>query len=219
MAEQAKEDDVLETERVREVVGVVDSEDQLEKLLHLFALVGIDRSDIDIMASRESARQKLTRTYTDPARDTDEPAARRRPLVVRSDAMTTTAVVFGTLMAIGSLGAALPIISSRGAVAAAITVAIAGGAAATGVAKLIADRVVGPGDVVQLERNLHEGGVVVFVRVAGPEAEARAMEAMRETGARNVRVHEVELKKMLRDIPLAEIRPDPWLGDEKLGSP
>jgi hypothetical protein len=133
--------------------------------------------------------------------------------------VTTTAVVFGTLMAIGSLGAALPIIASGGAVAAAIAAAIAGGAAATGVAKLIADRVVGPGDAAQLERDLHEGGVVVFVRVAGPEAEARAMEAMREAGARNVRMHEVELTKTLRDIPLAEIRPDPWLGDEKLGSP
>jgi hypothetical protein len=43
--------------------------------------------------------------------------------------------------------------------------------------------------------------------------------ALHEVGARNIRVHEVELKKSLRDIPLAEIRPDPWLGDEKLASP
>jgi hypothetical protein len=139
--------------------------------------------------------------------------------VVRSDATTTTALVFGTLMAIGSLGAALPVIASGGAVAAAVAAAIAGGAAATGVAKLIVDRVVGPADAAQLERDICEGGVVVFVRVGSPEAEERASRVMLEAAVRNLRVHEVELKKTLRDIPLSQIRPDPWLGDEKLGAP
>jgi len=91
--------------------------------------------------------------------------------------------------------------------------------AGTGVAKLIADRVVGPADAAQLERDIHEGGVVVFVRVGSPEVEERALQVMHEAAVRNLRVHEVELKKTLRDIPLAQIRPDPWLGDEKLGAP
>ncbi|HYZ31735.1 MAG TPA: hypothetical protein VE684_05565 [Crenalkalicoccus sp.] len=219
MAEQAREDEVLETERVREVVGVVDSEDQLETLLTLLVAAGFDRSDIDIMATRETARQKLARSYADPVGGADDATGGRRPLVVRSDATSTTALVVGTLMAIGSLGAALPVLASGGALAAAIAAAVAGGAAATGIGKLIADHVVGPEDAARLERDLHEGGVVVFVRVTGPDAAERAMQAMREVDARNIRVQEVELRKTLRDIPLARIRPDPWLGDESLAAP
>jgi hypothetical protein len=219
MAEQVSKDEVLETERVREAVGVVDSEDQLEALLHLLARAGIDRSDIDIMAGRDSARRVLTQSYAEPRGGDSDPEENRRPLVVRSDATTTTALVFGTLMAIGSLGAALPVIASGGAVAAAVAAAIAGGAAGTSVAKLIADRVVGPADAAQLERDIHEGGIIVFLRVRSPEAEERAVQVMHEVSARNLRVHEVELKKTLRDIPLSQIRPDPWLGDEKLGTP
>jgi hypothetical protein len=32
-------------------------------------------------------------------------------------------------------------------------------------------------------------------------------------------VHEIELTKGEEDIPLASLQPDPWLGNERLGSP
>ena len=62
-----------------------------------------------------------------------------------------------------------------------------------------------------LERDLWRGGLVVFVRARAAEAEERAQAIMRRNGARNVHVHEIELKKTLDDLPLAHIQPDPWL--------
>jgi hypothetical protein len=38
-------------------------------------------------------------------------------------------------------------------------------------------------------------------------------------GGEAVHVHEIELAKRPEDLPLHSLRPDPWLGDERLGRP
>jgi hypothetical protein len=38
-------------------------------------------------------------------------------------------------------------------------------------------------------------------------------------GGEAVHVHEIELAKRTEGLPLASLRPDPWLGDEPLGRP
>jgi hypothetical protein len=42
---------------------------------------------------------------------------------------------------------------------------------------------------------------------------------LRRHGAKAVRVHEIEIDKRTEDLPLAGLRPDPWLGNERLGEP
>jgi hypothetical protein len=76
---------------------------------------------------------------------------------------------------------------------------------------------VGREEAVQLENELSSGGLVVFVRVRSPQREAEALAIMRDCGARNVHVHEVELDRKLDDIPLAKIARDPWLVDDSMG--
>jgi hypothetical protein len=71
---------------------------------------------------------------------------------------------------------------------------------------------------IDLENDLRMGGLVVFVRARNLEGEEKAQDVMRRCGAQHVHVHEIELKKTFKDVPLSDIRPDPWLGDEKLGS-
>ena len=70
----------------------------------------------------------------------------------------------------------------------------------------------------RLEHDLAMGGLAIFVRVDDGQEEARALAILREH-ARNVHVHEVDLAKTLRDIPLGRIRPDPWLDDRPLAAP
>jgi hypothetical protein len=36
-------------------------------------------------------------------------------------------------------------------------------------------------------------------------------------GGSAIRVHEIELEKRPEAIPLSTLRPDPWLGNERLG--
>ena len=211
------QDSILETVRVREVVGVVHSQEELDAVTDRLTRAGFDRSDIDLMASRDTVLRKLNAVYADPTVVADVPDVPRRDLVMRDDVVASSALVFGTLIAIGSLGAALPIIASGGAVAAAVAAAVAGGAAATAIAKPIRDHIVGQADAKQLEDELRLGGLVVFVRVRSPEREAEALAIMRDCGARNVHVHEVNLNRKLDDIPLAKIARDPWLENDRIG--
>ena len=62
-----------------------------------------------------------------------------------------------------------------------------------------------------LERDIRSGGLVVFVRVRDDTPESQIQDIMRKSGALNVHVHEIELKKTLDELPLATIQPDPWL--------
>jgi hypothetical protein len=56
------------------------------------------------------------------------------------------------------------------------------------------------------------------VRVRSPDLEERAQRILRERGGQAIRVHEIEIDKRLEDLPLSNLRPDPWLGGERLGS-
>jgi hypothetical protein len=211
-------DNVLETVCVREVVGTVTSREALDELVTQLTRAGFDRSDIDLLASRNAVTRKLNTIYAVPILPAENLDAPRRELIRPDDHVTSSALVFGTLITIGTLGAALPIVASGGAVATAVAAALAGGTAAAGVAKAIKDHLVNPKDAMDLEDDLRMGRLVVLVRARDREGEEKAQDIMRRCGAQHVHVHEVELKKTFEDIPLADIRPDPWLGDEKLGS-
>jgi hypothetical protein len=68
--------------------------------------------------------------------------------------------------------------------------------------------------------NLSEAqGLLIWVRVRSPEMEAQAQEILVRHGAKAVHIHEIDLAKRTEDLPLHSLRPDPWLGDEKLGQP
>ena len=109
--------------------------------------------------------------------------------------------MFGTLVSVGSLGVALPVIASGGALAAIVAAAMTGGIGATIIGKVIRDRIVKGLDAASLENDLLHGGLVVFVRARDPEREEEAMAIMRDCGVSNVHVHEVGMKRF-EDAPL-----------------
>ena len=112
-----------------------------------------------------------------------------------------------------SFSAALPVVASGGALAAAIAAAVGGGAAAGALARIIRDKVINPRDAARLEDDLMSGGLVVFVRVDTSAEEANALKIMREVGADNVHVHEIDVGRRRDDLPLSAVQP---LFDEAL---
>jgi len=200
------EEEPIETVRVREVVGVLHTHEDLDTVVRGLTSAGFNRADIDLMASRDAILRKLKTMYRKPVEAAEIPGVPRRELVLPDDTVTTSALVFGTFITIGTLGAALPILATGGAVASAVGLGIAGGAAATGLAKIVRDRIVHRSEAVNLENELRLGGLVVFVRVRDPEEAEKALTILQECGATDVHVHEVELPKTAADIPLAKCR-------------
>jgi hypothetical protein len=75
------QDGILETVRVREVVGVVHNREELDALIDRLTRAGFDRSDIDLMASRDTVLRKLGTVFADPTLAADAPGTPRREVV------------------------------------------------------------------------------------------------------------------------------------------
>jgi hypothetical protein len=68
-----------------------------------------------------------------------------------------------------------------------------------------------------LAATMADRGIVLWVRVRSITQEDDARRILQENGGRAIRIHEIDLSKSTDDIPLSSLRPDPWLGSERLG--
>jgi hypothetical protein len=212
-------DTVLERARVREVTGVFRSPAALEETVEALLLSGFERADIDRLPGLDEVPKRLGNVYVAPEELADVSRAPRRPFFSRDDVTLTVAVVAGTLACSGALGGVFAVVSSGGESVPAILAAALAGAACGGIGTLLAARLLGEVPWKSNEDYADAGGVVLWVRVRSPDQEERALRVLREHGARAVRVHEIPIEKRTDDIPLSSLRPDPWLGDERLGHP
>jgi hypothetical protein len=211
------EDDVVDTVKVREVAGVFHTREAVEAAVGDLTLAGFDRADIDFMASVDAVKQKLGTVFLPAEELADAPRAPRRAFVGREDQVVPTALATGILTYIGATVGALGVVASGGALALAAAAAAAGGAVAGGLGGLVLSRYLEEKQADELEALMVAGGLVLWVRVRSPEQEKKAQEILRKHGGEAVRVHEIAVAKRVADIPLSQIRPDPWLGSERLG--
>jgi hypothetical protein len=117
-------------------------------------------------------------------------------------------VVAGLLLTVGALATTFGIVASGGALAVAL------GAAAVGSGSAVMVRLLGRERAKEFEAEMAKGGLVLWVRVRSPEHEEKAQQILRGHGGEAVRVHEIEIAKSLRDIPLSSL-----LVDEPIGEP
>jgi hypothetical protein len=209
-------DAVIERVRVREAAGVFRSREALEAAAEALRLAGFDRADIDVLADADAVRQKLRAPYIAAEDLADVPHAPRRAFMAREDVALAVAGIAGILIYIGATVAALAILSTGGAWVWATVVAV-GIAAAGGIGASVVIRFLERQQAEQLDRNTIADGLILWVRVRSPDREERAQQILREWGGQAIRVHEIEIDKRLEDLPLSNLRPDPWLGGERLG--
>ena len=211
-------DAVIERIRVREAAGVFRSHKALEAAAETLRLAGFDRADIDVLADADAVRQKLRAPYIAAEDLADVPHAPRRAFMAREDVALAVAGIAGILIYIGATVAALAILSTGGAWVWATVVAV-GIAAAGGIGASVVIRFLERQQDEQFEGNTIADGLILWVRVRSPDREERALQILREWGGQAIRVHEIEIDKRLEDLPLSNLRPDPWLGGERLGHP
>jgi hypothetical protein len=91
--------------------------------------------------------------------------------------------------------------------------------AALGVIVYLATRGYDPDRTNGLEWLAAARGLVLWVRVHSSAQEEIARTFLSDWGAEAIRVHEITIEKRSEDLPLGSLRPDPWLGPERLGQP
>lgn len=212
-------DEVLDRMRTREVTGVFHSKKALELAAQDLLMAGVDRADIDISASSDELGRRLNYQAIPPADLADLPITPRQPFTGGDDRIVVEAVAGSVAgCAVAVIVAALLVAWGLSTLLIAI-VAVLCGLVAAGVAvlrvrrRLLRERFLG------LENIAEWNGLVMWVRVRSPEMEAAAQEILVRHGAEAVHIHEIDLAKTPEDLPLHALRPDPWLGDERLGQP
>ena len=212
-------DAVIERTKVREVAGVFHSRKALDAAVDALLLAGFDRADIDFVASPDKVRDRLGPVHVSAEELADIPQAPRQPIIEQDDIANTKVVWISTIAAFVATIAAFIVLATGGSLTRTIVVALISGAIAGGVTALVISRFLESDDVKALEPLMDTRGLVLWVRVHSPEQEDKAQEILLSHGGKAVRVHEIDLAKYPEHIPLSSLRPDPWLGDERLAQP
>jgi|SRR5581483_5157030 len=212
-------DDILDTMRTREVTGVFHSKKALELAAQDLLTAGVDRADIDVSAPSDELGRRLNYQAIPPPDLADLPTAPRQPFTGRDDLIGAEAVAGSVAgCAVAVVVAALLVAWGLSPLLIGIVAVLCGiSAAAFAIFRvrrsLLRERYMG------LEHFAEWNGLVMWVRVRSPEIEAVAQEILLRHGAEAVHIHEIDLAKTSEDLPLHALRPDPALGDERLGQP
>ena len=215
----ASSDDVLDKVRTREVTGVFHSRKALVDAAEELLVSGFDRADIDVSASFDELQRRLSYSAIPPADVADVPTAPRQPFLGDDDVEVADAVVGCVAGGAAAVAMAFFLVVKDfrpipvGILSVLAGFIIGGGAVLWARRRLQRERARG------LEKLAEAHGLLIWVRVRSPEQETRAQEILMRHGGEAVHVHEIELAKRTEDLPLASLRPDPWLGDEPLGRP
>jgi hypothetical protein len=209
---------VLGRTTVREVAGVFHSREAIDAAVGDLLRSGFDRADIDLMASVDAVRQKLSGDYVPAKELADVPRAPRDAFLARTEIASPLVTAAGVLTFVGASAAALAVVASGGALALAATAAALAGGVVGSASYLRLAQFLGQKEAKDLETRMAAGGLVLWVRVRSPDREETAQQILSAHGAEAIRVHEIEIEKRLEDLPLHSLRPDPWLGDEPLAT-
>jgi hypothetical protein len=191
--------DVIARARAREVTARVRGADHLDAVMDHLLENGIDRADLDLVAGPALAGEVRRNAYT------------------AADAANVSAAVVGSTMAVGALGM-LGVGMLAGASAPVLaTVALTAAAVGLGVGTVAAYRY-GERRRDRLHADLARGRLMLATRVRGADDEARVRELLHVAGAGGIEAREVWVERRSGDIPLSRLRPDPWLGDERLAA-
>jgi hypothetical protein len=216
---QGLSDDILERTRTREVTGVFHSRKALIAAAEELLLSGIDRADLDVSASFDELERRLNYASIPAADLADIPTAARRPFLGNDDELVAKAVAGSVAGCAAAVAVALLLVTEDINPLLVVILAVLCGLVAGGAAILVVHRRLHRERVRGLEKLAEANGLLIWVRVRSPEKEAQAQEVLMRHGGEAVHVHEIELARRTEDLPLHSLRPDPWLGDERLGQP
>jgi hypothetical protein len=211
-------DTVLDRARVREVTGVFQSRDALSQTANALLLAGFDRADIDVVGSLDEIRRRLG-VYVAPQELADVKHAPRRPFIAPEDITLTVAITAGVLAAAAAMAAAYVVLASSGGGLRAGLAAVVAGAVGGAIGLVATARLLRRDGNALRDPETAAHGLILWVRVRSDESAKKAQEILSAHGAEAVRPHEIEIEKRAQDLPFGSIRPDPWLGPERLGEP
>jgi hypothetical protein len=212
-------DDILDRMHTREVTGVFHSREALVAAARNLLVAGVDRADIDVSAPLDELQKRIDYKSIPAADLADMPTTARQPFVDEDDSLTTEVIAGSAAGSVAALAMAFYLVNQRMGSVGVVILSLLCGAIVGGIVLTRVRRRLQRERTMGLDKLSEANGLLIWVRVRSPEKEAQAREILVRHGGQAVHVHEIELAKRLEDLPLHSLRPDPWLGDERLGQP
>jgi hypothetical protein len=212
-------DDILDRMRTREVTGVFHSRKALVAAARNLLVAGVDRADIDVSAPLDELQRRIDYKSIPAADLADMPTTARQPFVDEDDSLTTEVIAGSAAGSVAALAMAFYLVNQRMGSVGVVILSLLCGAIVGGIVLTRLRRRLQRERTMGLDKLSEANGLLIWVRARSPEKEAQAREILVRHGGQAVHVHEIELPKRLEDLPLHSLRPDPWLGDERLGQP
>jgi hypothetical protein len=209
----------IERAKVREVAAIFHSHAALEAAVQDLLLAGFDRADIDRLGDLDELIKRVGPVYVAHEELADIAQAPRQPVITREDISSTLVVVVGIVASFAGVITALVVVAFDGRTTTAVVGALLAALAAGGIAALLTRRKLKPPQSTALEPLVAAHGIVLWVRARTQDREDTAQQILHQHGGQAIRTHEIEIEKLAEEIPLSSLRPDPWLGDERLGQP
>lgn len=193
----------------REAVGVFANPDALEAAVGELEVSGFPRAAISVLASDEKVRERVGRLYRTVGEIEDDRHAPQTGFVSKDSLEGGEAAAVGIPCYLGAV-AAVAFIASGGALAVTIAAAVAGGVGGAGLGALLA-RAISHHHRDHILAQLAQGGMVLWVNVGDAAAERRALQILTKAGGDDVHVHDIQREWTLKDQPLSDVQPDPFL--------
>lgn len=176
-------------ETIREAVAAFTNVDALEHAVQDLLTNGFNQGDLSLLARDEVMRREFEGRLDIPA-IADDPEAHRTFYPSPEGRIEARGALAGILGYVGAVTAAGLTFATGGAAAVAIAAGlIAGGGGAAfgaGLGKVLDQRIAG-----NLERQLDEGGILLWVRVVDDATELVATRLLAKHGGRHIHIHAI----------------------------
>jgi hypothetical protein len=171
-----------------EVVAIFHAPEEFENAIDELLSSGFDRAQLSLLASREAVSKKLDHRYRPAGEMEDDPSVPRAAFVSSAAIGDAKGGLIGGLAYVGATLAAGVVVVAGGALAATIAAAaVAGGAG--GLAGSVLARWLGDHHAAYLERQIENGGLLLWVRAWTAEDEARATQILGKHSGDDVHSH------------------------------
>jgi hypothetical protein len=174
--------------RVCEVVGVFHTSYDLEAAIDELFSSGFDRAQISLLASEEAVARKLGGRLRPAAEIADDPMLPRAAFVSTEAIGDAEGGLIGGLGYFGATAGIGAVVMSGGALAATVAAAILAGGAGSLIGSVLA-RWVGHHHAAYLQRQIENGGILLWVRAWNGGDEGRATAIIAKHAADNIHVH------------------------------
>lgn len=208
--EDGRNDESAVDYRVREAVAVFDDHEDLVAAIEELEVAGFDRAQINLMTSRAAAEKKLGHAVKDIRELEDEPKVPLGGWIDRHElAEGRTALAVG-LAYIGSFAAIGAVVATGGELAVVIAAAAAAGGSGGALGAWLGRRL-GFRRAHELEEQLKQGGLLLWVQVRDQAQERKALDILGRHSTKDVHVHELTRRWGEEEVPMRKWQPDPFL--------